>query len=319
MYMSDQRTSNFLAILALVVGPWVGVSREAWGWMLDVLLLLSVLWTGRTRRENGFRFAAIFLALGYGIAFALNGVSSIESFGFVPWAGLVTAWALKENFPQRATVFWSLIAAGMAAIIPALSLLHQGIPQESIQGLIQSIVDQYRQSGMIETFQQQGLSEVEIRSLLEQVVNTIILITPGLAAILGVVEWGAVYYFFARWFPEPGLEYRSFTLWRLPWYAVWGMNLAVASYLIGDQYQWMTLRSFGINLMLVYGAVALTLGSTIFSFYLKSPWISRLLKVVLIISSLIYIQVTVVCLTLLGLFDLVLNFRRLPILKKDER
>lgn len=318
MYMSDQRISNFLAILALVVGPWVGVSREAWGWMLDVLLLLSVLWTGRSGRENGFRYAAVFLALGYGIALVLNGVSSIGSFGFVPWAGLVTVWALKMNFPQGATVFWSLIAAGLAGIIPALSLLHQGVPQESIQSLIQTIVDQYRQSGMIETFQQQGLSEAEIRSLLEQVVNTIILITPGLAAILGLVEWGVVYYFFARWFPEPGREYRSFTQWRLPWYAVWGINLAVASYLMGDQYQWIALRSFGINLMLVYGAVALFLGSAIYSFYLKSPWMSGLLKVILIISSFIYIQVTVVCLTLLGLFDLVLNFRRLPVLKKDE-
>lgn len=318
MYMSDQRISNFLAVLALVVGPWVGVSREAWGWMLDVLLLLSVLWTGRSGRENGFRSAAVFLALGYGIAFAFNGVPSIESFSFVPWAGLVTVWALKANFPQKEAVFWSLLAAGLAGIIPALSLLHEGIPLESIQSLIQSIVDQYRQSGMIETFQQQGLSEVEIRSLLEQVVNTIILITPGLAAILGVVEWGAVYYFFARWFPEPGREYRSFTQWRLPWYAVWGINLAVVSYLIGDQYQWITLRTFGINLMLVYGVVALFLGSAIFSFYLKSPWISRLLKIVLIILSFFYIQVTVVCLTLLGLFDLVLNFRRLPVLKKDE-
>lgn len=318
MYVSDQRTSNFLAILALVLGPWVGVSREAWGWMLDVLLLLSVLWTGRNGRDNGFRYAAVFLILGYGIAFALNGISSIKSFGFVPWAGLVTVWALKANFPQRATVFWSLIAAGLAGTFPAWSLLYQGIPQESIQSLIQAVLDQYRQSGMTEAFQQQGMSEVEIRLLLDQVVNTIVLLTPGLAAISGIVVWGAVYYFFARWFPEPGREYRSFTQWSLPWYAVWGMILAVASYLIGDQYQWLTLRSFGINLMLAYGVVSLILGSAIFSFYLKSPWMSRLLKVILIISSLIYIQVTVVGLILLGLFDLVLNFRRLPVLKKDE-
>jgi len=321
MYVSDQRTSNFLAILALVVGPWVGVSREAWGWMLDVLLLLSVFWigyNGRNGQEKGFRFAALLLVLGYGIALILNGFPSIDRFGFVPWAGLVTLWAMKSNFPPRATAFWSLIAAGLAGIIPALSFLHQGIPQESIQSLIQAVVDQYRQTGMIETFQQQGLSEAEIRSLLEQVVSYIVLLTPGLAAISGLVEWGAVYYFFARWFPRRDREYRPFTQWKLPWYAVWGMNLAVASYLIGDQFQWLFLRSFGINLMLVYGVVALVMGSTIFAFFLKLPWLSRLLKAILLISSLIYIQVTVIGLTLLGLLDLVLDFRRLHIAKKDD-
>lgn len=318
MYVSDQKTSNFLAILALVLGPWVGVSREAWGWMLDVLLLLSVFWIGRNGREKEFRSAALFLVLGYGIALALNGFTSLERFGFVPWAGLVTLWAMKSKLPQRDTIFWSLVAAGLAGVIPALSLLHQGIQQESIQSLIQTMVDQYRQAGLIENLQNQGLSEVDVRSLLETVLRYIILLTPGMAAISGIVEWAAVYYFFARWFPTPGREYRPFTLWALPWYAVWGMNLAVACYLLGDQFQWLFLRSFGINLMLVYGVVAFILGSAIFMFFLKSPRMSRVLKFFLIFSSLMYFQVTIVGLTLLGLVDLVLNFRSYRISKKDD-
>jgi hypothetical protein len=171
---------------------------------------------------------------------------------------------------------------------------------------------------LIENLQQQGLSEVDVRSLLGTVLNYIILLTPGMATISGIVEWAAVYYFFARWFATPGREYRPFILWALPWYAVWGMNLAVASYLLGDQFQWLFLRSFGINLMLVYGVVALVLGSAIFMFFLKSPWMSRLLKFILIFSSMIYFQVTVIGLTLLGLVDLVLDFRRFRIPKKDD-
>jgi hypothetical protein len=318
MYVSDQKTSSLLAIAALVIGPWVGVSREAWGWMLDILLLLSVLWIGRNAGEKGFRTALSFLLLGYGIALALNGFSSVGKFSLVPWAALVTLWAVKENFPQRATVFWSLIAAGFAGSIPALAMLHQGISQQSIQQFTQLTLDQYRQAGMLESFQQQGLSEVQIKSLLEQVINYVILLTPGLATITGFLKWGAVYYFFARWFPQPGQEYHPFSEWRIPWYAVWGMNLAVASYLIGDQFHGLTLRSFGINLMLIYGVVALVLGSSIAAFYLRSPFMSGIIKIALVITSFIYIQVTVIGLTLLGLFDLVLNFRRLPVLKKDD-
>jgi hypothetical protein len=311
MYVSDQRTSNFLAILALLAGPWLGVSREAWGWMLDVLLLLSVFWIGR-KEERGFQLAATFLALGYLISLVFNGVTTIDKMGFIPCAGLFTIWATKEKLPQGSTVFWSLCLAGLAGSIPALISLHQGIPQDTVQGLIQGMLEQYRQTGILDAFKQQGITEIELKSLLERTINVIILVTPGLASVLGLFVWGAVYYFFARWFPEPGRKYRPFTQWRIPWYAVWGMNLAVASYLLGDQFLWLALRSFGINLMLVYGVIAVVLGSAIFIHYLKSPFLSNFLKFLLIFTSFIYIQVTVVGLALLGLFDLVLNFRRLP-------
>lgn len=318
MYVSDQKTSNILAILALVIGPWLGVSKETWGWMLDALLLLSIFWIGRNGRHRGFQHAAFLLVLGYGIAFLLNGVSSIENMGFIPWAGLVTVWGLKRNWPQSAIVFGSLVTAGIMGLIPALSLLNYGVSQESIQELINGIINQYRQAGMLEAFQQQGMSEVEIINMLEQAVSYFLLLTPGLAAISGIVVWGAVYYFIARWFPEPGNEYRPFIQWRLPWYALWGMNLAIVSYLIGDQFQWPLLRGFGINLMLVYGTITLVLGSAIFSYFLRSSWMSRFVKAMIILASFIYINVTVVGLILLGLFDLVSNFRRLPVLEKDN-
>lgn len=312
MYVSDQRTSNFFAIFALVIGPWLGVSREAWGWMLDVLLLFSVFWVGRNKRENGLRTAIISLTLGYVLSLTFNGFASMGSMSFVPWAAVITLWAIKMNLPRSVIVFWSLCLAGLAGAIPGMVFLHQGIPQESVQAIIQGIFEQYRQSGMLSTFQQQGMSESELKSLLEQIINYVILITPGLATISGLLKWGTVYYFFTRWFTEPGQEYRYFILWRIPWYAVWGMNLAVLSYLIGDQFQWVVLKGFGINLMLVYGIVALILGSSVFLFYLKSPRMSVFLKTILVFTSLIYIHITIVGLILLGLFDLVLNFRRLP-------
>lgn len=49
-----------LAILVLVAGPWLGVSKQAWGWTLDILLLLALLWVGRSDREHGLRFGTIF-------------------------------------------------------------------------------------------------------------------------------------------------------------------------------------------------------------------------------------------------------------------
>ncbi|MGE4271828.1 MAG: DUF2232 domain-containing protein [Desulfitobacterium sp.] len=318
MYVSDQKTTNMLAVLVLVAGPWLGVSKEGWGWMLDILLLLALLWVGRTDREQGLRFGAIFLIFGYGLAVLLNGFPPYTSFSFVPWAGLVTIWGMRATISHRAVVFWSLVAAGVAGIIPTLGMLLQGVTQDSVQVLVQSLMDQYTQAGMLENLKTQGITERELLTLFEQIVNTMIMLTPGLVALTALAKWGAVYYFYMRWFPIPERTYQPFTEWRLPWYAVWGMNLAIASYLIGDLLQWVTVKNIGLNLMLVYGAVALVLGSAIFVSFLKKPMLSGFIKFILLFASFLYIQVTAPLLIIMGLLDLVFDFRQRSTPKEKE-
>ncbi|SHN69467.1 DUF2232 domain-containing protein [Desulfitobacterium chlororespirans] len=318
MYVSDQKTTNTLAVLVLVIGPWLGVSMQVWGWMLDILLLIALLWVGRSVGRQRLRYGLVFLISGYGLALLFNGVSSLHYFSFVPWAALVTLWGMGANVPQRALVFWSLVAAGILGVLPTLAMLMQGIPQESIQSFVQNMMEQYRQAGMLESLKTQGISELELQSLFEQIVNTLIMLTPGLVAITALAKWGAVYYTFLRWMPIPGREYRPFTEWRLPWYAIWGMNFAIVSYLLGDQFQWLAMKSIGINLMLVYGVVAFVLGSALFVTLLRKPWLSGFFRFVLLFSSFLYIQVTAIVLIIMGLLDLVLDFRHMPIRKKED-
>lgn len=318
MYISDQKTSNMLAVLVLVAGPWLGVSQQAWGWILDIVLLLALFWVGSRDQKQGLSFGLIFLTFGYVFALLVNGISSIGYFSFVPWAGLVTVWGMRTNISHRALVFWSLVVAGIAGTIPTIAMLFQGVPQESIQSFVQTMMEQYRQAGMLDTLKSQGVTELELQNLFQQIINTIFMLTPGIVGITALAKWGAVYYFFLRWLPIPGREYRPFTEWRLPWYAVWGMNLAIASYLLGDQFQGIAIKNFGLNLMLVYGAVAFLLGSAIFISFLKKPWVSGFFKFILIFSSFLYIQVTAVVLIIMGLLDLVLDFRHRPTPYKKE-
>lgn len=318
MYISDQKTTNTLAVLVLVIGPWLGVSMQIWGWLLDIALLIALLWVGRSVGGQALRHGSVFLISGYGLALLFNGFGSIQYFSFLPWAGLVTLWGMRANIPQRVLVFWSLVAAGVMGVLPTVIMLFQGIPQESIQSFVQTMMEQYRQAGMLESLKSQGVSEFELQAFFEQIVNTLIALTPGLVAITAIASWGVVYYFFMRWISIPGREYRPFTEWRLPWYAVWGMNLGIASYLIGDQLQWLAIKSIGLNLMLVYAVVALVLGSSLFVTFLKKPWVSGFFKFIILFSSFLYIQVTAMVLVIMGLLDLVLDFRHMPIRKKEE-
>lgn len=318
MYISDKKTAQLLGLFILVAGPWLGATLQIWGWMLDIALLLALLYTCGRQGNERISYGFFLLALGYFLAIITNGANSLGYMSYVPWAGLVTMWARKKGLHHHALVFWSLLAAGILGAGPTLLYYWEGFSQESMQLFIQNMIEQYRQAGMLDTLIQQGVTESEVEDFFQQILSTILLITPGLAAIGGLLKWGATYIFYLRWQPKPGWEYRPFTEWRLPWYGVWGMSLAIASYLLGDIYQWVILKNFGINLMLVYGAVALVLGSAIFISFLQKPWVSNFFKFILLLSSFLYFQITAFVLIVMGLLDMVLDFRHRPMRRKRE-
>lgn len=310
MYVSDQKATRGLAIFALLAGPWFGVSRGSGGWLLEVAMLIAALWVGRSM---GLRVLSLCLFLGYVAAlFAGGGLSSLVNIGFLPWVSLQTQWGIEHVWSRRSNFFWSLVLSGVLGVLPIVPTLQQGMGPELMQGLIGSMMDQYRQSGILTSFTQQGLSEADIEKLLQQFFQYLFLFVPGLTALGAMIEYGTVYYFFARWFSPKDQLLPSFSFFRLPRLAIWGINLGIASYLIGDQWNFIGLRVFGMNLMLIYACLALVLGSSIFLYYLLSPRLSGFLKGTLIFASFIYFQVTIVSLILLGLLDLVLNFRHLP-------
>lgn len=310
MYISDQKATHGLAIFALLVGPWYGVSSESGGWLLEVALLIAALWIGRSM---GFRMMTVGLALGYGAALlAGGGFSSLIQISFIPWVSLLTIWGIQQGWPRKANFFWSLALVGILGFLPIIPTIQQGMGSDLMQEITRSMMTQYRESDMLTTLSQQGIDETDMEKYVQQFIQYVFLFIPGLAALGAMSKYGIVYYFFARWFPLKGQPFPLFSSIRLPWYAIWGINLGIVSYLIGDQWSFEGLRVLGMNLMMVYAFLAFVLGSSIFIYYLRSPRLSGFLKGILIISGFIYFQVMVISLILLGLFDLVFNLRRIP-------
>ncbi|AHF08325.1 DUF2232 domain-containing protein [Desulfitobacterium metallireducens] len=310
MYVSDQKVTKGLAIFALLAGPWFGVAKGSGGWLLEVALLIATLSVGRS---IGFKWMTLCLSIGYGIAFLLGGgLSSVINIGFLPWVSVLTIWGVEHVWSRKSNLFWSLVLAGVLGVLPVIPMILQGMGTELMQEISRSMMDQYRQSGMLTSFTQQGISEADIENYVQQFLQYLFLFIPALAALGSMMEYGAVYYFFARWFPQKDQPFPLFSSFRLPWFAIWGVNLGIVSYLVGDQWNLLSIRTFGLNVMLIYAGVAFVLGSAIFIYYLRSPRLSGFIKWILIFMGFVYFQVTIMGLILLGLFDLVLNFRRIP-------
>lgn len=308
MFISDELAQDYSARAVLLTFPWVGIAMGTWGFFWEVILLFSVFIVGRRR---GVFTAAFFLAIGYIAALVVFRVTAINYLGFVPMAGLLGVYGWQKDWPARVTFFWSAALAGVLGAALTLVFVAQGLDANTAAVMIDAIVQQYKASGLLEVMQQQGINESQIRDLLQQGIQIYALVIPSVVAIVSIIEFGFVFYIMRRWF-KGEVKWVPFTHWRLPWYAVWGAVLGIASYLLGDQFTWPVMRGLGINLMVVYGALTLVLGVSVYFYFLQSPRIPRFLKWALILVNFIYFMFSFVSIIMFGLFDLVMNFRRLP-------
>lgn len=308
MFISDETVRDYLAMAVLLTFPVLGIIWGTWGFFWEVLMLLAVFLVGRRR---GPLLTLIILVLGYSVPLSVYGVTAFAQMSYVPVAGLVGVLGGYKQWPVRVTFFWGAALAAVLGAIPTMSFLSMGIDAQTANNFINVTIKQYQEAGLLTAMQQQGITEVEFRSLIQQAVYFYILIVPGLAAIIAALEFSFVFYGLRRWLKD-GEARIPFTRWRLPWYAVWGAVLGISFYLIGDQFSWNVLRGLGINLMVVYGALTLVLGTSVYLYLLQSPKIPRFLKFALVITSFFYFFFSVITIILFGLFDLVFNFRRLP-------
>lgn len=308
MFLRDEVALNYLAVFMLLTFPWLGIVLGTWGFIWGALMLLAVFLVGL---RNGLPIAMVSLLIGYLAPLVGFGVTVFNVVSLVPLAGLLGVYGQHKHWPVRVTFFWSATLAAVIGTIPTLSFMVQGMSDLTASALTNTTIQQYQASGLLAFMQEKGISEVQVRDLLQQGIQLYALVIPSFAALIALVEFGFVFYFVRIWFIED--EGRiPFTRWRLPWYAVWGAVLGIAFYLLGDQFSWTVLRVAGINLMVVYGALTLILGISIFGYLLQSTKIPRFVKLALIIAGFIYFFFSVVSLIMFGLFDLVFNFRRLP-------
>ena len=307
MFLRDDEAMNYLAGAVLLTFPWVGVSWGTWGVVWEILMLLALFLFGRRR---GLLVTTVLVLIGYVAPLIVLGGTAFNQMTLVPLAGLMGVLGWQRHWRVRVTFFWSAMVAAILAVIPTLPFLGQGFDSKTVSDMINLAVQQYKASGLLAVIQQQGISEVQFRDSLQQVIHFYGLIIPALSVIVALAEYGLVFYSVSRWFRDEGRI--PFTRWRLPWYAVWGGILGIVFYLLGDQFSWTVLSGLGINLMVVYGALTLVLGISVYLYLLQSPKIPRVLKFTLILTSFVYFFFSLVSIMMFGLFDLVFNFRRLP-------
>lgn len=288
------------------------VTSAAGGLGLFLPVPLSVLVALRGL-PAGLGAAAIFAVLWSELVGARAGL--LGSAGALA-VGLVYGVGLRRQRPPGRTILIgaAAAAAGILWHLPALAdawrLWRDGLAEG-----VEATVEFYRNSGLLAATAGQEVSLEKLEGALENLALHLGRVFPAMVAweLLG---GAALVYLLSRWLvgrrmPVPDLP--SFLRWQLPWPFAWGVIAGLAAFLFGDWRGNTLLVILGENILVGYLPVLLVSGLAVAGYLYRYLALPPFIKATGLLAMLLYLPLGALVVVLLGLFDPLLNFRRLEI------
>jgi uncharacterized protein YybS (DUF2232 family) len=294
--------------------PLLASLFDFWSWMIEVLLIFFVLFQ---TRSSGCRNTAFFLGIGYILSFIPVGTSGISLIGFTPWAGILLVILKEKGFSTSQSIFWSLLLAALIGALPVIPAVSQALQPENLEKNIVTVLQFYEQQGLFSAFQEQGISTEQFESTLRTMVPVYYQLMPAFAGIFAMFEVGLVYLFFRIF--SFGNKLKPFSLWRMPWYAVWLAIIGISTYLGGDYFANSILRITGMNVMAITALITSIIGLSCLAYLIKGLKFSHLLIWIIVVMVAFVSPFFFICLIFTGLFDLVFNFRKIPEKMEEQK
>ncbi len=177
--------------------------------------------------------------------------------------------------------------------------------QEFFRDQAKQIADLYTKYGV--------LSAAESKAYAESMSKLVVALIPSMLVVGAVIRAFFTYLITVKVFRR--LNYRvnslpPFNEWALPWYSIWLVITGLGLSLIGDQYRLQTLSLIGKNMAFVVVPLFFVIGFAVIVHFFRAWQIPRWMKIFLIVISFINLGGTLVLLTIIGLFDPVVSFRK---------
>ncbi|MDS1030560.1 YybS family protein [Bacillota bacterium LX-D] len=231
-------------------------------------------------------------------------------------AALVYGYALRNHWSFGKTLFYGSMAA-IGGTIGALGLFFAlaGFSplQFDLQGVVNSSLQMYRQMGVLEKFSQKGISEAELRQMVTQMVTFIQAVIPAYMLLSSLAN-ALLSLLLSRKILQklriPIPKAAPFSQWKLPWYFIWPFILGLGAWLFTDYLGWPPLKTVGQNIVIFYFPIFTFIGIAVVKYYFQKIDL-LLIKLGLILLAVFNLPVSISFLILLGMFDTVLDYRRL--------
>lgn len=310
-----------LACMAALLGlaylylPVLGVAAGVL-WTIPIMILIL-----RFELNTGMMALTVALAI---IGMTAGPVSALSLGLRGGLTALVLGYAFKKSWSPGLTVLSGGVVTVLGtALLILLAFAIMGGPlldMGEVEGLIDETMEMYRQFGLLNPLLEQGLTEEEIRSHLEQMIGLAVALVPGAMFLSSLVSAGITYLLARLVIKRLGYEVQpipSFRYWHVPWYTVWGLILGLALFLAGDYINLKPMRLIGQNIIYIYLPLLLVNGLAVATYYYHKWQLSPIIKGMGLALMIVNLPITVIFLMIIGAFDPLFNYRKLSFGTKE--
>lgn len=234
------------------------------------------------------------------------------------------ALAMGVKASNHNSGYYDLLKTGLVTAVVAGALLlglfyisgDTGINQiePQINSYVKESLQFYEDSGIFELYGEKGINRAEFESYIYQVVHTTVRHLPALYFLQATLIIVLTLYLASRLARRRGinrLEKQPFSREQMPWQIAWLVIAGLGLWLIGSSES--TPRLIGSNLLAVMAPILAYFGLAVLVYKLnglnrsKKSWITALI----VITGIILTLPAIIFLTLLGLFDSLIDYRKL--------
>ncbi len=234
---------------------------------------------------------------------------------------MVAAVLLKKGKSYYAVLGGALMAAVLSVVL-YMGISYAYLGHEAIDNIKSGIsmaeensMTWAEQSGFMEFYEQRGISREEIKEAYQELAHMILVFTPALLCMQALMAMFLVIYFSSLLFTKkqlPGLERRPFNEEIMPWQLAWVVIAGLACWLLGrDQLNW--LYYSGANILVIVTPLTIFYGCAVLVYWLQrlpaksKKWIT----ILVVLLGLFFSVPTIIFIGLIGLFDSLLDYRKI--------
>ncbi len=303
----------------LVTGLLTGLLALAGYVLPEVRFFVSLVWAVPVVylvRRQGLRQGSLAILLASLVvslaAGASNGLIVILEIGSL---ALVMGLLYKNAVPAQRIMLYSVVVA----VVMQLMLLGVTINQLTSDNQEVKLQIEKQQTEILTMFKEVGLvgtagapTEEEFRQAFQETWLLTLQLASGItiitAILMALANYQLAYYYLAR--QRQALpQHLPLANWRFPWYTIWGLITGLSLLLLGNGSGIADVLGKNIVLVSLFGG--LLLGLAVLSYYFSKKALPKMLKISLVLLIVFYLPLALVLLTLIGIFDPVVNFRRI--------
>mgnify|MGYP000998181469 FL=1 len=227
---------------------------------------------------------------------------------------------------QQDRDYYQLQRGGVTVAVIAISLLLGGLYfstgdmgmaqlEQEIAAQVEEIVEYYDDVGLMNIYEEQGISAQELKEALVSFMGAAVRHLPAFYYLQAIMAVFFMLFLASFWCQKRNLNRlirKPFDQEIMPWQMAWVVILGLALWLWGRD-QLSTIYYIGSNILLLTVPIGLYYGlaAVVYKIRQYKQRTRRIMVIVLAVLSLLFTASAIIFFTVIGLFDSLLDYRRL--------